>query len=186
MKGQTPGSSPSLPDIALAGAFAGVILSFVLGPVELIKVCWMCLFQFIGFCNWDWCCANAYSGCWKLCGFYAMQCRLQAQSGRKLAGPIQCASHLLKTEGPLGITRGLGACMAREIPGNSIFFTTYEMLQQRILGRNPVRENNGGIFAIAANAASAILCGGVAGTMVRLCCQVSHCDPSCWCRVAES
>ena len=43
------------------------------------------------------------------------------------SGPRQCLQHLLKTEGPLGLTRGLKATIAREAPGNAIFFTVYEV-----------------------------------------------------------
>lgn len=78
----------------------------------------------------------------------------------------------MRTEGPLGLTRGLGACMTREVPGNSVYFTTYEVLQKNIMGRGPNQETDRGILAIAANAASAIFCGGIAGITVSM-------HPSC-------
>lgn len=43
------------------------------------------------------------------------------------SGPRQCVQHLLKTEGLRGLTRGIGATIAREAPGNAIFFTVYEV-----------------------------------------------------------
>ena len=39
-----------------------------------------------------------------------------------------CVQHLLRTEGLRGLTRGMGATMARETPGNALFFTVYEVL----------------------------------------------------------
>lgn len=33
-----------------------------------------------------------------------------------------CLRHLVRTEGLLGLTRGVGATMLRETPGNAIFF----------------------------------------------------------------
>ena len=59
-----------------------------------------------------------------------MQCRLQMgtrESNHYHSGPRQCLQHLLKTEGPFGLTRGLKATIARETPGNAIFFTVYEV-----------------------------------------------------------
>lgn len=59
-----------------------------------------------------------------------MQCRLQMGtrgSNHYHSGPRQCLQHLLKTEGPVGLTRGLKATIAREAPGNAIFFTVYEV-----------------------------------------------------------
>ena len=45
------------------------------------------------------------------------------QTGRHShATSLQCARHLLETEGLRGVTRGLGATMIREVPGNALFF----------------------------------------------------------------
>ena len=38
-----------------------------------------------------------------------------------------CLQDLLRTEGMRGLTRGVGGTMARETPGNAIFFTVYEV-----------------------------------------------------------
>lgn len=59
-----------------------------------------------------------------------LQCRLQLgnrNSHHHYNGPRQCLQHLLKTEGPKGLTRGMHATIAREAPGNAIFFTVYEV-----------------------------------------------------------
>lgn len=38
-----------------------------------------------------------------------------------------CFQDLLRTEGVKGLTRGVGATMARETPGNALFFVVYEV-----------------------------------------------------------
>ena len=59
-----------------------------------------------------------------------VQCRLQLgnrNSNFQYSGPRQCVQHLLRTEGLRGLTRGMPATIAREAPGNAIFFTVYEV-----------------------------------------------------------
>lgn len=41
--------------------------------------------------------------------------------------PLRCLRLTLSSEGPRGLLRGLPATLAREVPGNAIFFTTYEV-----------------------------------------------------------
>ena len=45
-----------------------------------------------------------------------------------------CLQDLLRTEGMRGLTRGVGGTMARETPGNAIFFVIYEVSS---IGRRP-------------------------------------------------
>ncbi|EFJ41041.1 mitochondrial substrate carrier [Volvox carteri f. nagariensis] len=96
------GSPTPLPSVAVAGAVAGVALSVVLGPTELIK------------------------------------CRMQlaGSSSRYPGGPLQCLREVVRWEGGVlrGLSRGLGATLAREIPGNALFFTTYEGLRRSLIG----------------------------------------------------
>ena len=84
-------ADPALADVGVAAAVAGVALSFVLSPVELVK------------------------------------CRLQVH-GPLYLNPAHCVRLTVQREGWHGLTRGLGATMLREIPGNAIFFTVYEVL----------------------------------------------------------
>ncbi len=80
---------------------------------------------------------------------------------------ITCLQHLLRTEGLRGLTRGTGATMARETPGNALFFTVYELLRRVIPGRQPSAAPSGdGFLAILGDAASSIVCGGLAGTVM--------------------
>ena len=43
------------------------------------------------------------------------------------SSPWGCFQDLLRTEGLKGMTRGIGATMARETPGNALFFVIYEV-----------------------------------------------------------
>lgn len=93
--GSARGSDAQLAAVPLAASLAGVALSFVLGPTELIK------------------------------------CRLQ-MAGSAYSGPLHCVATTVRREGLRGLTRGLGATIIREIPGNVVFFTTYELLRRAL------------------------------------------------------
>jgi hypothetical protein len=63
-----------------------------------------------------------------------LQCRMQMSPRSPTgggpptySGTWDCVRHLLRTEGARGLTRGVGATMARETPGNALFFTVYEV-----------------------------------------------------------
>lgn len=61
-----------------------------------------------------------------------LQCRMQqaGSAGRYPGGPLQVLREVVASEGGLrGLTRGLGATLAREVPGNALFFTIYEGLR---------------------------------------------------------
>ena len=76
------------------------------------------------------CTNSAYSRYALLKSLLVVQCRLQlgnSNSNHQYSGPRQCLQHLLRTEGPRGLTRGMQATIAREAPGNAIFFTVYEV-----------------------------------------------------------
>lgn len=74
-------------DSLAAGAVAGVALSVVLGPAELVK------------------------------------CRVQAGGD---AGVAAALTRIFRDHGMAGFTRGMGATLVREVPGNAIFFASYE------------------------------------------------------------
>jgi hypothetical protein len=76
----------------------------------------------------------------------------------------------------LGLTRGTAATAAREIPGNAIFFTVYELTQAWFprWARDAEKKQTDGETAAAASAASrfwlqealaAVTCGGTAGSV---------------------
>jgi hypothetical protein len=101
------------------------------------------------------------------------QCRLQ-MAGLKYTHPMQCLRDTVATEGLRGLTRGLGATLAREVPGNAVFFTMYEALRRTLPGRPPRdRDPDAPVsfLEVAEDATSAIVCGGLAGMTVS--------DPAC-------
>lgn len=117
-------------DCLASGALAGVALSAVLGPAELVK------------------------------------CRVQAGGD---AGVRAAVARIFRENGLPGFARGLGATLAREVPGNAIFFASYE-------GASPRRRQTAALLtpfppaalqrsapAGVSPGASAVLCGGVSG-----------------------
>lgn len=118
---------PELRDVPVAAAAAGVALSVILGPTELIK------------------------------------CRLQ-MAGLKYTHPMQCLRDTIAKEGYRGLTRGLGATMAREIPGNAVFFSVYEALRRTLPGRPRRDQEHISLLEVVEDATSAVVCGGIAGT----------------------
>lgn len=43
---------------------------------------------------------------------------------------MHCLKHLVETEGWRGLARGTTGTLAREVPGNALFFTLYEVCSQ--------------------------------------------------------
>jgi hypothetical protein len=59
--------------------------------------------------------------------------------------------------------------MARETPGNAIFFVTYEGLRRALPGRPaPAAAEGRGALAALGDAASSVVCGGLAGMVMWL------------------
>lgn len=58
--------------------------------------------------------------------------RLQLQSqntkNKQFSGALHCLRHIFKTEGFRGVYRGMGITAARDLPGFSSYFVSYEML----------------------------------------------------------
>lgn len=53
-------------------------------------------------------------------------CNVQVNA-QHYRNPIHCLKLTVKEEGVRGLTRGLGATLAREVPGNALFFVVYEV-----------------------------------------------------------
>ena len=122
--GGDPRLSAPLPLVAAAAAAAGGALSFVLSPFELVKVRLQA----------D---AAAYP---RLSSPKAPSASPSSSSSSSFSsssssssspGPASVLRATLAAEGALGLTRGLAATAAREVPGNAIFFVTYEALRRR-------------------------------------------------------
>jgi solute carrier family 25 carnitine/acylcarnitine transporter 20/29 len=122
--GEGNNSPMTIPEFALCGAGAGVAVSFVACPTELVK------------------------------------CRLQAQSADSsilYKGPIDCARQVWNNRGFLGLFKGLGATLGREVPANAIYFSVYEYTKGALVPQGGSKEDLG--------SGSLLLAGGMAGLM---------------------
>ncbi|KAL3497783.1 hypothetical protein ACH5RR_040515 [Cinchona calisaya] len=123
-----PGAPLSVNQQVFCGAGAGVAVSFLACPTELIK------------------------------------CRLQAQSALagsgpaavavKYGGPMDVARHVVQSAGVMGLFKGLGPTLAREVPGNAIMFGVYDAIKQVLAGGQDTSSLGRG---------SLMLAGGLAG-----------------------
>lgn len=105
-----PGAPLSLHQQVVCGAGAGVAVSLLACPTELIK-----------------CRLQAQSSLAPVSG--------PSVSAVKYGGPMDVAKHVLKSEGGLrGLYKGLVPTFAREVPGNAVMFGVYEGLKQLIAG----------------------------------------------------
>ncbi|CAJ2636345.1 unnamed protein product [Trifolium pratense] len=104
-----PGAPLTVNQQFVCGAGAGVAVSFLACPTELIK------------CRLQAQSALAGTG--------------TAAVAVKYGGPMDVARQVLRSEGGMrGLFKGLVPTMAREIPGNAIMFGVYEALKQRFAG----------------------------------------------------
>ncbi|KAL6349188.1 hypothetical protein AAG906_033844 [Vitis piasezkii] len=103
-----PGAPLTVNQQIVAGAGAGVAVSFLACPTELIK------------CRLQAQSALASSG--------------SPGVAVKYGGPMDVARHVIKSGGVRGLFKGLVPTMAREIPGNAAMFGVYEALKQYLAG----------------------------------------------------
>lgn len=109
-----PGAPLTVSQQVIAGAGAGVAVSFLATPTELIK----CRLQAQG----------ASSGA-------VAEAGAAVAAAVKYGGPIDVAKQVLRSEGGIrGLYKGLMPTFAREIPGNATMFGVYEALKQYIAG----------------------------------------------------
>ncbi|XP_052169608.1 mitochondrial carnitine/acylcarnitine carrier-like protein isoform X1 [Oryza glaberrima] len=131
-----PGQPLTVNQQVVAGAGAGVAVSFLACPTELIK-----------------------------CRSIGIP-RLQAQSALAEAaaasgvalpkGPIDVAKHVVREAGMKGLFKGLVPTMGREVPGNAVMFGVYEGTKQYLAGGQDTSNLGRG---------SLILSGGLAGAV---------------------
>ncbi|KAJ0914072.1 putative mitochondrial carrier domain protein [Helianthus annuus] len=141
VRGQMETLLRSAPDAPLtvnqqfvAGAGAGVAVSFLATPTELIK----CRLQAQG------------SG-----AAIVAEAGAAATAAVKYGGPIDVAKHVLRSEGGIrGLYKGLFPTLAREVPGNAAMFGVYEALKQYMAG---------GTDTSGLGRGSLMLAGGLAG-----------------------
>ncbi|XP_023540497.1 mitochondrial carnitine/acylcarnitine carrier-like protein [Cucurbita pepo subsp. pepo] len=125
-----PGVPLSVNQQVVCGAGAGVAVSFLACPTELIK-----------------------------CRLQAQSALAQSSSAGltvKYGGPMDVARHVLKSEGGVrGLFKGLVPTLAREVPGNAAMFGTYELLKQRFAGGPDTSNLGRGSLIVAGGLAGA-------------------------------
>ncbi|PSC76045.1 mitochondrial arginine transporter BAC1 isoform X1 [Micractinium conductrix] len=102
-----------------------------------------------------------------------VKCRLQTGTTDRYhmyAGPLDCLRQTVRAEGLRGLMRGLGGTMAREMPGNAVYFGTYRLLRHWLPGKPPEAERSQpasfSLWQHLADASSATVCGGLAGMVM--------------------
>ncbi|XP_020093835.1 mitochondrial carnitine/acylcarnitine carrier-like protein [Ananas comosus] len=125
-----PGAPLTVNQQVVCGAGAGVAVSFLACPTELIK------------CRLQAQSALAESG--------------PSTGVVKYGGPMDVARHVLKSEGGLrGLFKGLGPTLAREVPGNAAMFGVYEALKQYFAGGPDTSKLGRGSLIVAGGLAGA-------------------------------
>lgn len=131
-----PGVPLTVKQQVVAGAGAGVAVSILATPTELIK----CRLQAQG--------ASAV-------GTVAGGPGAAVTAAIKYGGPMDVAKQVLKSEGGIkGLFKGLIPTMGREVPGNAAMFGVYEALKQYFAG---------GTDTSGLDRGSLIVAGGLAG-----------------------
>lgn len=124
-----PGAPLTVNQQIVCGAGAGVAVSFLACPTELIKCRLQAQSALVG------------SG---------------SAAGVKYGGPMDVARHVIKSEGGMrGLFKGLVPTMAREIPGNAAMFGVYEALKQYIAGGQDTSKLGKGTLMLAGGVAGA-------------------------------
>ncbi|KAL0430383.1 UNVERIFIED_CONTAM: Mitochondrial carnitine/acylcarnitine carrier-like protein [Sesamum radiatum] len=125
-----PGVPLTVSQQVVCGAGAGVAVSFLACPTELIK-----------------------------CRLQAQSTLATAGSGTvaiKYGGPMDVARHVLQSEGGArGLFKGLVPTLAREVPGNAAMFGVYEGLKQYLAGGQDTSSLGRGSLILAGGLAGA-------------------------------
>ncbi|KAL9264405.1 UDP-rhamnose/UDP-galactose transporter 5-like protein [Drosera capensis] len=124
-----PGEPLSIGQQVVCGAGAGVAVSFLACPTELIK----CRLQ----------AQSALAGAGS------------AAVAVKYGGPMDVARHVLAEAGVKGLFKGLVPTLAREVPGNAVMFGVYEGLKKFLSGDKEPSELGRGSLIVAGGLAGA-------------------------------
>uniref|UniRef100_J3N550 Mitochondrial carnitine/acylcarnitine carrier-like protein n=1 Tax=Oryza brachyantha TaxID=4533 RepID=J3N550_ORYBR len=136
-----PGAPLTVNQQVIAGAGAGVAVSFLACPTELIK-----------------CRLQAQS---------ALAAAAPAAAAAPYGGPIDVAKHVLRSEGGAGgLFKGLLPTLAREVPGNALMFGVYEAIKQYLAGGQDTSSLGRGSLVVAGGLAGASFWGSVYPTDV--------------------
>jgi solute carrier family 25 carnitine/acylcarnitine transporter 20/29 len=144
-----PGVALTINQQVVAGAGAGVAVSFLACPTELIK-CRLQAQSALGTAA-----PAAAAAAAAPAGGAAAATTVTAAAAVKYGGPLDVARHVLRSEGGVrGLFKGLVPTMAREVPGNAVMFGVYEATKQYMAGGQDTSGLGRG---------SLILAGGIAG-----------------------
>ncbi|CAK9309486.1 unnamed protein product [Citrullus colocynthis] len=124
-----PGASLEVNQQVVCGAGAGVAVSLVACPTELIK-----------------CRLQAQS---------ALATSSSVGVAVKYGGPMDVAKHVLKSHGVKGLFKGLVPTLAREVPGNAVVFGVYELLKQHFAGGRDTSNLGRGSLIVAGGVSGA-------------------------------
>ncbi|XP_050214424.1 mitochondrial carnitine/acylcarnitine carrier-like protein [Mercurialis annua] len=131
-----PGVPLTINQQIVCGAGAGLAVSFLACPTELIK----CRLQ----------AQSALAGPGSAAGSGT------AAVAPKYAGPMDVARQVLKSEGGArGLFKGLVPTLGREVPGNAIMFGVYELLKQSLAGGQDTSQLGRGSLMLAGGLAGA-------------------------------
>lgn len=126
-----PGVPLSVSQQFVAGAGAGVAVSFLACPTELIK-----------------------------CRLQAQSAMGGSSTMVKYGGPMDVAKHVMKSEGGIrGLYKGLVPTFGREIPGNALMFGVYETVKQFLAGGKDTSKLGRGSLILAGGVGGAAFWG---------------------------
>ncbi|CAI5461114.1 unnamed protein product [Closterium sp. Yama58-4] len=135
----SPDEKLSVGKQVIAGGGAGVAVSFVACPTELIK----CRLQAQSALA-----AAPLQGA--VAGVAAAGGPTVSMSVPRYAGPLDVARHVIRSEGGvLGLFKGLTPTLLREVPGNAAMFGAYEATKQLMAGGTDTSELSRGALLVA-------------------------------------
>jgi solute carrier family 25 carnitine/acylcarnitine transporter 20/29 len=76
---------------------------------------------------------------------------------QRFTNPINCAQLILKEEGPAGLFKGTALTLLRDVPGSVAYYTTYELLKEKLKNTMPKRPDG------SASPLAIMLAGGFSG-----------------------
>ncbi|KQJ97911.1 mitochondrial carnitine/acylcarnitine carrier-like protein isoform X2 [Brachypodium distachyon] len=156
----SPGAPLTVAQQVAAGAGAGVAVSFLACPTELIK----CRLQAQSSLPTP---APAPAAAAAPVAGATATVSAAAAAGPKYGGPMDVARHVLRSEGGVrGLFKGLGPTLAREVPGNAVMFGVYEATKQAMAGGQDTSGLGRGSMVVAGGVAGAAFWGSVYPTDV--------------------
>uniref|UniRef100_A0A0E0IWV4 Mitochondrial carnitine/acylcarnitine carrier-like protein n=1 Tax=Oryza nivara TaxID=4536 RepID=A0A0E0IWV4_ORYNI len=157
-----PGAPLTVSQQVVAGAGAGVAVSFLACPTELIKCRLQAQSALASAAP-----AAAAAAASPVGGGAATATATASVAAVKYGGPVDVAKQVLRSEGGVGgLFKGLGPTLAREVPGNALMFGVYEAIKQYLAGGQDTSSLGRGSLVVAGGLAGASFWGSVYPTDV--------------------